>query len=165
MEVFDARGVLSAIPLFAETMDDKQMTYLAGHCRLSIYPDGTSLMTEGDFGDALFAIVEGRVEVSFKDKHGGKHKVTILKPGEIVGEMSLLTGQRRSATAVAEGEVAALEIGKVTFEELFNRAPELIDRFSEVLSRRQADLERRTAAAEASAEAIGARIRRFFQRG
>ena len=165
MEVFDARGVLAAIPLFSETLDDRQMAFLAGHCRLALYPNETALMTEGDFGDAMFAIVEGRVEVSFRDRHGGKHKVTTLKPGDIVGEMSLLTGQRRTATAVAQGEVAALEIGKVTFEDLFNRAPDLIDRFSEVLSRRQADLERRTAAAEASAEAIGARIRRFFQRG
>ena len=51
---------------------------------------------------------------------------------------------------------------KVTFEDMFARRPELIDRFSSVLAGRQAELDRIAADADASAAAIGARIRRFF---
>lgn len=164
IEAFDARGILAAIPLFGETLDTRQLGHLAAQCRLAVYPDAAVLMAEGDFADGMFAIVDGKVEVTFHDRRGGEHKVAVLGPGEIVGEMALLTGMRRNATAVARGELAALEITKVTFEEMFARAPDLIDRFSEVLARRQAELTRLTSEANANADAIGARIRRFFAR-
>jgi CRP-like cAMP-binding protein len=165
LEASDARDVLVAIPLFGETLNDRQLEHLAAQCRLAIYPTDAVLMAEGDFADAMFAIIDGEVEVAFHDRRGGEHEVATLGPGEIVGEMALLTGMRRTATAVALGEVAALEISKVTFEELFARAPDLIDRFSSVIARRQSELDRIAADADASAAAIGARIRRFFGGG
>jgi len=164
MEDYDVREILAAIPLFAETLDVRQLDHLAAQCHLAIYPPESVLMAEGDFGDGMFAIVDGAVEVTFHDRHGGEHQVAVLRAGDIVGEMSLLTGMRRTATAVAQGEVVALEIGKVAFEDMFARAPELIDRFSEVLAGRQAELNRIAADADADAAAIGARIRRFFGR-
>jgi CRP-like cAMP-binding protein len=164
MEAFDASGILAGIPLFAETLNRRQLAHLAAQCRLAIYPPGAVLMAEGDFGDAMFAIVDGEVEVTLQNRRGDEHPVAMLRAGDIVGEMSLLTGMRRTATAVARGEAAALEITKVTFEEMFARAPELIDRFSQVLARRQLELSRIAAEADASADAIGARIRRFFAR-
>ena len=164
MEEYDAHAILAAIPLFAGTLDARQLDHLAAQCHLAIYPPESVLMAEGDFGDGMFAIVDGEVEVTFHDRHGGQHQVAVLRAGDIVGEMSLLTGMRRTATAVAQGEVVALEIGKVAFEDMFARAPELIDRFSEVLAGRQAELNRIAADADADAAAIGARIRRFFGR-
>ena len=164
MEEHDEHAILAAIPLFAGTLDARQLDHLAAQCRLAVYPPDSVLMAEGDFGDGMFAIVDGEVEVTFHDRHGGEHQVAVLRPGDIVGEMSLLTGMRRTATAVAHGEVVALEIGKVAFEDMFARAPELIDRFSEVLAGRQAELNRIAADADADAAAIGARIRRFFGR-
>ena len=53
-----------------------------------------------------------------------------LGAGDIVGEMAVLTGLRRTAV-VAETDVAAIEISKTTLESLFAKAPELIDRMSE----------------------------------
>ncbi|MEP0321557.1 cyclic nucleotide-binding domain-containing protein [Bauldia litoralis] len=164
MEAFNAGGILAAIPLFGETLDKRQLAHLAAQCHLVIYPPRSVLLAEGDFGDAMYAIVNGEVTVSLQDKHGGEHGVASLGVGEIVGEMSLLTGMRRNATAVARTEVSALEISKVTFEEMFSRAPDLIDRFSGVLASRQTELDRIAAGADASADAIGARIRRFFSR-
>jgi CRP-like cAMP-binding protein len=164
MEEYDAHGILTAIPLFAETLDARQVDHLAAQCHLAVYPPDSVMMAEGDFGDRMFAIVDGEVEVTFHDRHGGEHQVAVLRHGDIVGEMSLLTGMRRTATAVTQSEVAALEIGKVAFEEMFARAPELIDRFGAVLAGRQAELNRIAADADADAAAIGARIRRFFGR-
>ncbi len=162
MEAPNAGAILAAIPLFGETLDARQLAHLAAQCQLVIYPPRAVLLAEGDFGDAMYAIVNGEVVVSLQDKHGGEHGVATLGVGEVVGEMSLLTGMRRTATAVARDEVTALEITKVTIEDMFTRAPELIDRFSEVLAVRQSELDSIAAGADASADAIGARIRRFF---
>lgn len=164
MEAFNPGGILATIPLFGETLDARQLAHLAAQCHLVIYPPRAVVLAEGDFGDAMYAIVNGQVTVSLLDKRGGEHGVATLGVGEIIGEMSLLTGMRRSATAVARNEVTALEITKVTFEEMFRQAPELIDKFSSVLARRQSELDRIAAGADASADAIGARIRRFFLR-
>lgn len=163
MEAFNPRGILAAVPLFGEALDARQLDHLAAQCALVVYQRDAVLLAEGDFGEAMYAIVDGEVKVSFQDSRGGEQPVTRLGPGEIVGEMSLLTGLRRTATVVARTEVVALEINKVTFEEMFARAPDLVDRLSAVLAGRQAELDRLAADADASADAIGARIRRFFK--
>ena len=120
-------------------------------------------MTEGDFATSMFAIVDGTVSVSFADAHGGTHSVAALKAGDIVGEMSLMTGARRSATVTAVTDVTALEITKYSLEVILTRAPELIDRFGEVLNRRQAELNQIAAdAARSHKDDIVTQIKRFF---
>ena len=161
MEDIDARSVLAAIPLFAETLDRRQLEHLAAQCEPAFFPAGSFLISEGDFGDAMFAIVEGEASVTLHDAGGGEHGVASLKPGDIVGEMSILTGMRRNATVVARTDLAAIEITKPALEEMFARAPDLIDRFGVVLAERQAT-RNRVAADAASHRDFASRIRRFF---
>lgn len=161
MEDIDARNVLARIRLFGETLTPRQLDHLAAQSEPAFFPTGSFLISEGDFGDSMFAIVEGEASVTLHDDHGEEHGVASVKPGEIVGEMSLLTGMRRKATVVAKTDVAALEITKPALEEMFARAPELIDRFGAVLAERQAVLNR-VAADAASHKDFASRIRRFF---
>ena len=161
MEDIDAHAVLTAIPLFAETLDARQLDHLAAQCEPAFFPAGTFLISEGDFGDSMFAIVSGEASVTLHDARGDEHGVASIRPGEIVGEMSLLTGMRRRATVMARTDVAALEITKPALEEMFARAPELIDRFGAVLADREAVL-RQVAADAASQRDFAGRIRRFF---
>jgi CRP/FNR family transcriptional regulator, cyclic AMP receptor protein len=161
VEDIDARGILAAIPLFAETLNPRQLDHLAAQCEPVFFPAGTFLISEGDFGDSMFAIVEGEASVTLHDDRGEEHGVAQVRPGEVVGEMSILTGMRRKATVIARTDVAALEITKPALEEMFARAPELIDRFGVVLAERQAVLNR-VAADAASHKDFASRIRRFF---
>ena len=161
MDTVDARRVLSGIPLFAETLDDAQLEALAHKSSPVIFPAGSILMTEGDFATSMFAIVEGSVAVTVADEDGRERHVAELKGGDIVGEMSLMTGARRSATATAATEVVALEVTKFSLEAILARAPELIDRFGEILAKRQAELDQ-IAAEAAPKDDIVNRIRRFF---
>lgn len=161
MEDIDAHAVLAGIPLFADTLDARQLDHLAAQCEPAFFPAGTFLISEGDFGDSMFAIVSGEASVTLHDARGDEHGVASVKPGEIVGEMSLLTGMRRRATVMAKSDVAALEITKPALEEMFARAPELIDRFGAVLAGREAVL-RKVAADAASQRDFASRIRRFL---
>jgi CRP-like cAMP-binding protein len=157
--------VLAAIPLFAEVLDADQIDRLAAKCHEVVFPPGAVLMTEGDFGTSMFALVEGEISVTLVDKRGGAHGVADLSAGEFVGEMSLLTGARRSATVVAKTEVVAIEITKVALEEVLARAPDLIDEFGLVLAWRQAELDRAAAdVAQANKDDLVSQIRRFFGR-
>jgi CRP-like cAMP-binding protein len=159
----DARGVLAAIPLFAETLNARQLDRLAAQSEPVLFPSGTFIISEGDFGDSMFAIVTGEASVTLHDERGEEHGVASVRPGEIVGEMALLTGMRRRATVVAKTDVEALEIKKPALEEMFARAPDLIDRFGMVLAQRQAMLDK-VAADAASHKDFASRIRRFFGR-
>jgi CRP/FNR family cyclic AMP-dependent transcriptional regulator len=159
----DIREVLAAIPLFAEVLDPPLLEALAHKSGVVLFPAGSILMTEGDFATSMFAIVAGEVEVTIADKRGVEHDVAKLRKGDIVGEMSLMTGARRSATVAALTPVVAVEITKFSLETIFSRAPELIDRFGEVLHKRQAELDQITAEADRPGkDDIVSQIRRFF---
>ena len=156
----DASDVLRRIPLFAEVLDEDQIERLAARCREVFFPAGTVMMTEGDFGASMFAIVDGDVSVTLSGRRDD-YGVAALSPGDIVGEMSLMTGARRSATVTATSNVTALEITKVALEDVLARAPDLIESFGAVLARRQSELDR-AAAHAAHGDDIVSQIRRFF---
>lgn len=159
----NANEVLAAIPLFSEVLDRDQIDLLASKCDVAIFSAGSLLMTEGDFGASMFAVVEGSVTVTLAGKRGDPYGVAELFAGDIVGEMSLMTGARRSATVTAATDVVALEITKVAVEEILARAPDLIDSFGDVLSRRRAEIDRAAVnAARAGKDDIIGQIRRFF---
>ena len=81
----------------------------------------------------MFAIVKGTVAVVVADMTAPS-AMSRIQGGDVVGEMSLMTGARRSATVTATTEVVALEVTKFSLEAIFTRAPELIDRFGETSS-------------------------------
>jgi CRP-like cAMP-binding protein len=161
MDSVDAKRVLAGIPLFAESLDEAQLAALAHKSAPVLFPAGSILMTEGDFATSMFAIVAGMVAVSVAEQDGSERHVAELKAGDVVGEMSLMTGARRSATVTAASEVVALEVTKFSLEAILTRAPELIDRFGEILARRQAELDQ-IAAEAAPKDDIVSQIRRFF---
>jgi CRP-like cAMP-binding protein len=95
---------LTAIPLFAELELDRR-DQLAGVCaELEVEP-GTTLVQEGDFGYAIFAIVDGTAEVT----QGGS-PVRRLGPGDVFGEIAILSGGRRTATVVATAPMKLITI-------------------------------------------------------
>jgi CRP-like cAMP-binding protein len=136
----DARAFLSKIPLFAEALSEAQLSFLANESRPAFFRAGTRLMSQGEFGGAMFVITEGKVAVTFVDAEAREQTVANLGPGDVVGEMSLFTGDRRTATVAAVSNVHAIEISKSSLERVFAKAPELVDKFAAVLASRQAEL-------------------------
>ena len=103
-------------------------------------------MHQGDFGSSMFGILHGRASVTFVDRLDRANAVTTVAAGEVVGEMAMLTGDRRSATVTAVTDVDAVEITRSALEKLFVEAPELMDAFAASLARRKAQLDQLTAA-------------------
>src|SRR4051812_9408940 len=74
---------------------------------------GVTLFTEGDTGDALLVVLEGTVEVTKRSASLAK-----LEAGSVLGEMSLLDGETRSATATALTDVKYLSVSNARFQKL-----------------------------------------------
>jgi len=136
----DAETFLREVPLFAGTLDAEQLRFLATQSRPAFFRAGTPLMHQGDLGGAMFVIAEGEVAVTFLDAEAREQTVATLGPRDVVGEMSLFTGDRRTATVSAVTNVDAIEITKASLERVFARAPDLVDTFARVLAKRQAEL-------------------------
>jgi CRP/FNR family cyclic AMP-dependent transcriptional regulator len=84
------------------------------------YQDGQIIFKEGTFGDWIYIIEEGAVEIS-KEIEGSKVVIEVLKPGESFGEMAFLVNIPRTATACAIGETTVGIVDRQFLDEEFNK--------------------------------------------
>ena len=80
-------------------------------------------MREGGPGDALYALVSGRLRVFAEQPDGSSAAVGEISPGEVVGEMALLSDESHSATVKAIRDSHLLEIAREDFETLGREEP------------------------------------------
>ena len=95
------------------------------------------LIEKGHAADSMYILIEGALEVTVL-KDDEQIVVATIWPGECVGEMSLLTGEPRSANVRAKVNSTLLEITKADIAPIFETNPELIDEISAVLEQRKA---------------------------
>jgi CRP-like cAMP-binding protein len=136
----EPQDILKLTPFFGAVLDQTELDLLAGNLRIASFPRGTVIVRQGDAGSSMFVIADGKARVSVHGR-GGETSVATLGVGDIVGEMSLMTGARRSATVTATRKLTALEITKAAFEALLAGNPDLIRRFADTVEQRHAELE------------------------
>jgi NTE family protein len=81
-------------------------------------PGGRTLMAQGDAGDAMYIVVRGRLRAYVRDGDGAPRLVREMSRGEIIGEMSLITDEPRSATIVAVRDSQLVRLDKARFLQL-----------------------------------------------
>ncbi|WP_028670462.1 patatin-like phospholipase family protein [Saccharospirillum impatiens] len=79
---------------------------------------GETLMEQGDPGDALYLSVSGRLRAYIKDEAGAPQPVREMGRGQVFGEMSLYTGEPRTATVVAIRDSVLVRLDKIHFDNL-----------------------------------------------
>src|SRR5436309_232780 len=131
----EALSILREEPLF-ECLSDEQLNQLVTQARLNYFGRGEPVIEEGSPGDSMFVLLRGAANVSVS-KNGSTIQVATLGAGDCFGEMSLLTGERRSATVRADGDCYVMEIGKRTMADVLQCAPECLVQLSEVLAQRK----------------------------
>jgi len=94
-------------------------------------------MRQSDPPSSMYVILEGAVSIAIAGSADRQQEVAVSATGDIVGEMSLLTGAPRTATATALTRVRVVEISKSDVEELLHQSPELFERISHLLALRQ----------------------------
>jgi CRP-like cAMP-binding protein len=89
------------------------------------YASGETIFRQGDEGNALFLIDSGTIDIVSGNDGAETKLLAQLVAGQSFGEMALLTGEPRSATAVASADASLLKIDKEHFDELIDRSPRL----------------------------------------
>src|SRR5438034_5979521 len=131
----EARAILRSEPLF-QCLSDGQVDNLVKQSELNHFGRGERVIEEGAEGDSMFILLRGAAEVSVS-KNGSTIPVATLRSGDCFGEMSLLTGEKRSATVRAEGDCYVMEISKATMGEVIRDSPECLKQLSELLAKRK----------------------------
>ena len=85
--------------------------------------NGQLLFQRGDAGDAMYAIISGKVKVFLETEIGDEVLVATRGVGDVLGEQSLLDGQQRSASAAASGPVQAICISREAFRTWLSEHP------------------------------------------
>jgi PPM family protein phosphatase len=113
------RDVLANMPLFSR-LSERELLRVMQAVQVREFKDGEVIIREGDKGDELFIVLEGKVRVS-----RGEQTLTHLGPGEHVGEMALIRSVPRSATVTAVGPAELIAIRRADFFEILRREHEV----------------------------------------
>jgi CRP/FNR family cyclic AMP-dependent transcriptional regulator len=100
-----------------------------------VYQDGEVIVRQGEVGNCMYVIQEGRVEV-LTDRDGKEVFLMTLEEGEFFGEMALFEREVRSATVRALGDVRVLTVDERTFLRRIHKDPSLAFRIVQTMSGR-----------------------------
>jgi len=135
----EAMSILRGERLF-ECLSEDQLNQMVNQARLKLFGRGEPVIEEGAAGDSMFVMLRGAANV-FVSKNGSRIRVATLGEGDCFGEMSLLTGEKRSATVRADGDCYVMEISKDVMANVVRDAPECLKQLSELLAKRKMETE------------------------
>ncbi|SJZ44769.1 Crp/Fnr family transcriptional regulator [Selenihalanaerobacter shriftii] len=126
---------LSKIPLFSD-LSNSELKEIEKITMFKEEEADRILFFEDDAGDAIYLILDGMVKVSKISTSGREKTLAILEKGDFFGEMSLLDGGLRSATAQVLEDVELLSIHRQDFLQVLHSYPQIGSKVIAVLSRR-----------------------------
>ncbi|MGB8354994.1 MAG: mechanosensitive ion channel family protein [Chthoniobacteraceae bacterium] len=125
---------------FFQCLDDAGSERLLSTAKMLRYGRSEKIIIQGGEGHSMFVLVKGAADVHV-DRNGELTYVASLKAGDYFGEMSLLTGEKRTATVIAKSDCELLEIEKESLAEVLQSNKELFQKLSEMLAQRRLETE------------------------
>jgi CRP-like cAMP-binding protein len=157
---------------FMEAFKEEELKKLAKRLKKEEFRGGEVICRENEEGDSMYVIDSGKVEVSIQSQLGTKHIITYLKKGDFFGEISLLTGQKRTATVTGVTYGELLVIDKNSFRNILMIDPTRVEKIADIVGRRIKETKKYIKAAEAKDQeslkkakatlSFAAQIRDFF---
>jgi CRP-like cAMP-binding protein len=123
-------------------LTDKEIKEVLAKAEVKHFSCGDVVITEGEHGDSVYIIKEGKAQV-ITEIFGEHVLLTTLIPGDIFGEAGFLTGRPRTASVVAHNTLTAIELQKPLIENLFQKHPEIMDYLDETHRLRVQDIVKR----------------------
>lgn len=158
-------GAFAGVEILAG-LSGEQRDRLAAASRPLLFAAGETIVEQGDAGASMFILERGEASVRLAGTEG---EVARLRDGAVFGEMSLLTGDARSATVVAERDCELVEVSAEAFREVVLADPAIVERIAAAVASRRAELEQHRAtraqasAAEETPQTLIARVRQFLR--
>ena len=157
---------LHEINIFKPLSDD-DIEAIAGSSETKTFHPGEMVIQKDDTDNSLFIISSGVVSILEKDSMGQHMEITRLSTSEYFGEMSLLTGEPRSAIVKALTSVKLINVPKEALEPILKAKPELSDKLAQIMADRRTRTEAfidsiRKPSSLATTRSYVTRIRSFF---
>jgi hypothetical protein len=136
---------LRRVPLFADLSPDelKQVALVTSELSFS---QSEILARQGEAGDEMYVILEGEIEVSVEGTAGKREVLARRGPGEVVGEMSIISREPRMASLIAASDLRILRIAQKEFEGILRERPQTGLAVMRVLIKRLKEAQRSEAA-------------------
>jgi CRP-like cAMP-binding protein len=125
------QNILATSPLF-RPFDWEHRKQLIERFRQREVPSGEVILREGQSGDGLYVVLQGRMRVTLADR-----PLAVLREGDLFGEISLLSRGAATATVTAEGPAKLLRLPKEAFMELISTHPQALEVLSDIAEQRQ----------------------------
>src|SRR5688500_19187087 len=122
MDHEQAAELLAKTQIFSE-IDEDSIRRLAERATLRTYPKGQLIFYQGDPAGSLFVMKEGLVKVFVTSEDGDEMLLVTLNPPETFGELALLDGSERSASAQALQATKVIEVSRTAFLEVVRSNP------------------------------------------
>ena len=156
--------LLASIDLFAG-LDEETLADISAQTKARTYGNSEPIVRQGEPGESMFIIGSGRAVVVLEPD---RREVATIESGGYFGEMSLLTGDPRTATVLARGDTQVFEINADSFRRLAARHPRAVEQVGIAAAARRVELDkvRATAVGQAVADApatLMERMRRFLR--
>lgn len=136
-----ALSLLRTVPLLTG-VNDNGLVSLLKEGALRLYPTGATVFVELEPGDSLLFVLQGSAHVTIGvDGEGAGTRVALAGPGDVLGEVTVLTGELRSATVTAAEPLETLIISRSSFEKLLARFPSVAVHVHRLLAARLRDTE------------------------
>jgi small-conductance mechanosensitive channel/CRP-like cAMP-binding protein len=155
--------ILAGVDLF-ERLTEEQRREIAAATSAQVFGNGEAIVRQGSDGESMFVVCSGKVEVVLEPD---RRRIATIEAGGYFGEMSLLTGDTRTATVLAVGDTTVLELDAVLFRRLGAVDPEAVEQIGLAAVARRLELDkardsaRVVTSSEAHATLLG-RMKRFL---
>ena len=156
--------LIAGVDIF-QPLNEEQRRSIAMQTQSRMFGDGEVIVRQGDPGQTMYIVASGRVAVVLEPN---RQVVATIEKGGYFGEMSLLTGDPRSATVLAQGDTSVLELDAELFRRLGEDSPQAIERIGVAAMTRRGELDEARTAARGAAVAdapatLLSRMKRFLR--
>lgn len=127
--------IIRSSPFF-NSLDEKEAQIIAQNTKEKLIAPKTVFISQGEQPDVAYLILSGAVRIFRITEEGSEINLAILGPGEIVGEMSLLDQQERSATVETLKETQVLVLDRYAFSKILQNHPQTAIKLLQTFARR-----------------------------
>lgn len=138
-QIHERMAALRKLELFSSFRDDELLD-IAQKSKYAPFATGDIIMHQGEASRWLYILIEGKVEI-YLETPQQRRQLATLQPGSYFGEMGMMTGLPRAATAVAASDCECYLLDKEAFENVLKQRPELADEISQTLVDRRFGLD------------------------
>lgn len=140
MRIVNLTDFFKKVSLFSD-MNKEELEKITQICVERNFEKGKTIFYEQDEGSSFYLILSGKVKIVMMSSDGREHTLGVLNEKDFFGEVSMLDGSPRSATAIALSDVKTVTINRDDFHVILKANPEMVIKIMYVLCKRlrQAD--------------------------